>query len=139
MSGCGALSRSNAATPGFGSHARRLAATIFVLLITVAATGCQNSKPAAVDPLARGRVLYTTNCAVCHNADPNLPGTLGPPIAGSSRELVEARVLHAAYPSGYKPKRTSHVMQPLPWLAPNIDDLTAFLDAAAQQHGVPHK
>lgn len=82
-------------------------------------------------------MLYTVNCAVCHNANPNLPGTLGPPIAGSPRALVEARVLHAAYPPGYKPKRTSHVMQPLPWLAPNIDQLTAFLDAAAREHGIP--
>lgn len=113
-------------------------AAALVVLLSAAAIGCHNSsRPAAADPVEKGRVLYTTNCAVCHNANPNLPGTLGPPIAGSSRELVAARVLHAAYPPGYKPKRTSHVMQPLPWLAPNIDALTAFLDAAAKQHGIP--
>ena len=117
------------------SARRRSVATALVLFLSAALGGCHNSsQPAAADPLKKGRVLYITNCAVCHNADPNLPGTLGPPIAGSSRELVEARVLHAAYPPGYKPKRTSHVMQPLPWLAPNIDALTAFLDAAAKQH-----
>ena len=111
-----------------------------VSLPVVFLAGCQPSKPAPMDPVERGRVLYTVNCAVCHNPNPNLPGSLGPPIAGSPRALVEARVLHAAYPPGYKPKRTSHVMQPLPWLAPNIDQLTAFLDAAAREHGIPsHK
>jgi len=111
-------------------------AAIFIAF-GAALAGCHNSKPAPMDPVERGRVLYATNCAVCHNPNPNLPGSLGPPIAGSPRALVEARVLHAAYPPGYKPKRTSHVMQPLPWLAPNIDQITAFLDAAAREHGIP--
>ncbi len=56
---------------------------------------------------------------------------MGPPIAGSSRELIEARVLHSSYPTGYHPKRASHLMQPMPWLASKIDDLNAFLDYAA--------
>ena len=75
------------------------------------------------------------NCALCHNTNPNLPGSLGPPIAGSPRELVEARVLHRSYPAGYKPRRTTHLMRPLPWLAPKIDDLTAFLDYAKNHPG----
>jgi mono/diheme cytochrome c family protein len=120
---------------------RRLAAAALIVILSAAISGCQNnSKPAPPDPLEKGRALYTANCAVCHNADPNQSGPLGPPIAGAPRALVEARVLHATYPPGYKPKRASRVMQPLPWLAPNIDQLTAFLDAAAQQHGIPaHK
>ena len=70
------------------------------------------------------------NCASCHNTNPNHDGSSGPAIAGSPRELVEARVLHQSYPPGYKPKRTTHLMRKLPWLAPRIDDLTAFLAAA---------
>ena len=78
-----------------------------------------------------GRQVFMANCAACHNTNPNLPGSLGPAIAGSPRALLEARVLHSSYPPGYKPKRTTHLMQPMPWLAPKIGDLTAFLDRAA--------
>jgi mono/diheme cytochrome c family protein len=78
-----------------------------------------------------GRQVFMANCASCHNTNPNLAGSLGPPIAGSPHALVEARVLHSSYPPGYTPKRTTHLMQPMPWLAPRIDDLTAFLDYEA--------
>jgi len=87
-------------------------------------------QPKKVTPVARGQIIYMINCAVCHNPDPNLPGTEGPPIAGSSRELVADRVLHLTYPPGYKPKRNTHLMRAIPTLAPEIGNLTAFLDAA---------
>jgi mono/diheme cytochrome c family protein len=74
-----------------------------------------------------------TNCVVCHNLDPNLPGSQGPAIAGSSPALIEARVLHLSYPPGYQPKRTSHAMRAFPQLAGQIDNLAAFLQAAKQQ------
>ena len=74
-----------------------------------------------------------TNCVVCHNPDPNLPGSQGPPIAGSSGELIADRVLYLKYPTGYKPKRTTHAMRALPQLANQIDNLTAFLEEAAKQ------
>ncbi len=45
---------------------------------------------------------------------------------------MEARVLHQSYPPGYKPKRTTHLMRALPWLAPEIDNITAFLADAKQ-------
>jgi hypothetical protein len=38
------------------------------------------------------------------------------------------------YPPGYKPKRTTHQMRPLPWLGDHIGDLTAYLDAAENQN-----
>ncbi|HXN12162.1 MAG TPA: hypothetical protein VN865_03585 [Candidatus Acidoferrales bacterium] len=90
--------------------------------------------PAApMTPAQRGRIVYMTNCVICHNANPNLPGTQGPPIAGSPRVLVYDRVMFLKYPPGYKPKRTTHAMRALPQLANRIDDLTAFLAEAAQQ------
>ncbi len=88
---------------------------------------CQAKK---VSPVERGRIIYMANCLVCHNADPNLPGSQGPPIAGSSRELVAARVLHLAYPPGYTPKRNTHAMRAIPTLAPEIGNIVAFLAAA---------
>jgi|SRR5271157_2183621 len=103
--------------------------SVLVLMAAVVVlVGACSSKP--VTPARRGRQIYMSNCVVCHNTDPNLPGSQGPAIAGSSRELVEARVLHLSYPPGYKPKRTTHAMRALPQLAGQIDDITAFLDEA---------
>jgi mono/diheme cytochrome c family protein len=96
----------------------------------VAASGCQ---PKKTTPVERGRVMYLTNCVVCHNTDPNLPGSQGPPIAGSSRELVDARVLHLAYPPGYTPKRTTHAMRAIPTLAPEIDNIAAYLQSVVKR------
>ena len=78
-------------------------------------------------PAARGKQVYLSQCIACHNRDPSKNGPLGPAIKGSSRELLETRVLRGTYPPGYKPKRGSAIMKPMPQLAPAIDDLTAFL------------
>jgi mono/diheme cytochrome c family protein len=75
----------------------------------------------------RGKKVYAANCIACHNADPTKPGPVGPALKGSSRELIEARVMLAAYPAGYTPKRDTKLMVPLPQLANKIDDLAAFL------------
>jgi mono/diheme cytochrome c family protein len=90
-----------------------------------------NSKPP--DPVEKGRLVYMTNCVVCHNPNPNLPGTQGPAIAGSSQALLEARVLHLSYPPGYTPQQTTHTMRAFPQLKKNMGDLHAFLVAAEQQ------
>jgi len=111
-------------------RAARIAEVSLLACAALAASACQAKD---VTPAARGRVVYMTNCVVCHNPDPNLAGSQGPPIAGSPRELVEARVLHLAYPAGYKPKRNTHAMRALPFLAPEIGNITAFLQEAAHQ------
>jgi len=104
-------------------------------LILAGLTACTKPAPAPSmesTQVAAGRQIFIINCSSCHNINPNLDGSLGPAIAGSPRALVAARVLHRAYPPGYKPKRATHLMRPLPWLAPEIDDLTAYLAAARQ-------
>lgn len=98
-------------------------------MLAITLSACGPSKP--MTPAERGRIVYMTNCVVCHNADPNLAGSQGPPIAGSSRELVYDRVIFLTYPPGYTPKRSTHTMRPLPQLKDRIDDLTTFLDDAA--------
>lgn len=107
------------------SRGARLAA---LTLLTAAIVACGPSVPQT--PAQRGRIVYMTNCVVCHNRNPNLPGSQGPPIAGSSRKLVQDRVLHLSYPPGYTPKRKTHAMRAFPQLAGEIDNLTAFLQAA---------
>jgi mono/diheme cytochrome c family protein len=76
----------------------------------------------------RGRRIYMTVCISCHNPDPSKDGPIGPAIQGSSRELIEARVLHQAYPPGYTPKRKTALMPKQPQLAKNVPDLAAFLN-----------
>jgi mono/diheme cytochrome c family protein len=107
------------------------------LMCASLAAGC--GKPRELSAVERGEVVYRTNCISCHNADPNLPGPIGPAIAGSPRALIEARVLHGTYPAGYAPQRTTRTMRALPWLDGHIDDLTAYLGAvAAHPHNRPH-
>lgn len=112
----------------------RVYAVCGALLAAVAAvplSACESKPLTAVE---RGRRVYVAHCVECHNPDPTSPGTQGPEIAGSSRELIEARVLHLSYPPGYKPKRTTNGMKAMPQLASRIEDLTAFLaDAAHNQ------
>jgi mono/diheme cytochrome c family protein len=107
----------------------RLAARFLAMLSLSAAavvvSACTQSTP--LTPAERGRRVYLANCITCHNPDPTQPGSTGPEIAGASRELLEARVLHTAYPPGYTPKRATHAMVALPYLAARIDDVAAFL------------
>ena len=88
------------------------------------------ASPGSEDPIERGRRVYAANCVVCHNPDPNLNGPIGPVIAGSPRELVEARVMRAGYPPGHTPKRDTKLMMPLPHLEAEIPAIAAFLAAA---------
>jgi mono/diheme cytochrome c family protein len=108
--------------------ARTICASISMLALAVAAAACGKSQP--LTPAQQGRIVYMTNCVVCHNPNPSLDGSQGPAIAGSSRELIEDRVLHLSYPPSYHPKRTTHAMRALPQLAGQIDNLAAFLDQA---------
>jgi mono/diheme cytochrome c family protein len=101
-------------------------------MFALALSACGSPAP-PMTPAERGRIVYTTNCIVCHNPDPNLPGSQGPPIAGSSRELIYDRVMYLKYPPGYTPKQNTHTMRALPQLVNRTDDLTAFLADAAKQ------
>ena len=74
-----------------------------------------------------GRSTYNANCIACHAMDPRTDGALGPAVAGSPLELIEARVMRAEYPAGYTPKRATRVMVPMPHLQPKLPELAAYL------------
>ena len=75
----------------------------------------------------RGRGVYLANCVACHNNDPSKDGPIGPTIKGSSKELLQARVLSTSYPPGYKPKRPTKVMPQFPFLKDEIPYLAVYL------------
>ena len=110
------------------------------------AATAQSAAPAAVEPtgasaavavesrtpeelIAAGRSVYNANCIACHAMDPKIDGALGPAVAGSSLELLEARVVRGGYPEGYEPKRPSRVMVALPHLEPRLPELAAYLQS----------
>ena len=100
-------------------------APLAAVALAIAAAGCSEG---GLSPSAeRGRQVYLAHCIACHSTDPAQPGPVGPPIRGSSRELLEAKILHGTYPPGYTPKRPTKVMVPLPTVAPDIAALTDYL------------
>jgi mono/diheme cytochrome c family protein len=101
-------------------------------LLAPAAFACACGEAEPQSAAARGAKIYANVCIVCHHADPNLDGSVGPALAGSSYELLEARLLRGEYPPGYTPKRETQAMPPLPHLADYIGDIAAFLAEAAQ-------
>jgi mono/diheme cytochrome c family protein len=102
-----------------------------LLLLVMALPACSNESDksgGAQDPdWQRGRAVYAANCIACHNNDPAKDGPIGPAIKGSSKELLETRVLTTSYPPGYKPKRVTRVMPQFPFLKDEIPYLTAYL------------
>lgn len=107
--------------------------TILATTLLGLSTACSESTEAGADPaVERGRQVYLGICTACHHADPAKDGTAGPAIVGSSRELLEARVVRGEYPPGYTPKRPSQIMPRFPQLAGEIDALHAFLNAESR-------
>jgi hypothetical protein len=87
-----------------------------------------NPAPRLSDAAERGRTAFASYCIPCHDAaNPHNRGLLGPPVARSSKELLEARVLRGEYPPGYEPKQTGNTMVKLPHVAQHLDDIAAFL------------
>ena len=108
--------------------------TILAAMALGISTACSEASEVGADPaVERGSQVYLGICTACHNADPAKDGTAGPAIAGSPRELLEARVVRGEYPPGYTPKRPSQIMPKFPQLAGEIDALYAFLNADARR------
>lgn len=80
-------------------------------------------------PIERGRAVYQSVCLACHHSNPAQAGSLGPDVAGASRELLEAKLLRGEYPPGYTPKRDSNAMPRFPHLAGDLDALAAYLSS----------
>lgn len=100
-----------------------------VFLFCLLCCGCSDDSG---DLATRGERVYRANCIACHNMDPAQEGVMGPAVAGARPELIEARVLRGEYPPGYRPKRETALMQPLPYLKDDIPALAAYLAGGAE-------
>jgi mono/diheme cytochrome c family protein len=105
----------------------------WLIVLALGAAACSQGEPSdAQAALAkRGEQVYLNNCTACHARKPSEPGPVGPPIAGSSLELLQAMVLRNEYPPGYTPKRATKGMIALPHLEPELPALAAYLAKAA--------
>jgi mono/diheme cytochrome c family protein len=105
---------------------------VAIMLLAMAMSACskdsdQGDKAAKNPDWERGRAVYVANCVACHNNDPSKDGPIGPANKGSSKELLEARVLSTSYPPGYKPKRPTKIMPQFPFLKDEIPYLAEYL------------
>lgn len=108
---------------------------LFLILIALGGVACTKSTPSNSEPQTpqalaeKGKKVYGVNCIACHAADPKVDGAVGPALYGASLDLLQHRVLKVNYPEGYKPKRTSHIMPPFPYLKDDIPALHAYLNS----------
>lgn len=104
------------------------------ILMLLLFTSCNKKNSHPLTPIeSKGKSIYMANCSACHNPDPRLPGSVGPDVAGSSMVLITTRIMHKSYPAGYKPKRNSALMPPLPFLEHDIPALHAYLNSFLKQ------
>lgn len=103
-------------------------ATSLLAACAGAALACSSGESVQLSETAqRGRGVYMNVCVACHNADPGRGGAIGPDLVGSTRELIEWRVVKGEYPPGYTPKQATGAMPAFPHLAAEVDALYAFI------------
>ena len=111
-------------------HASVVAAALVAIACSDGSNAPADGDSSQAAAVKRGRQIYQNVCIACHNADPTQPGSLGPPLAGASQALLEAKLLRGGYPPGYTPSRPGQTMPRFEYLKDHIGDLAAFL----QQH-----
>ena len=89
----------------------------------------KNETPTLGSDPEKGKVVYYANCISCHNYNPKKPGSIGPQIYKSSKELLSKKINFGKYPKNYKPKKSTKIMPMLPHLDNEIANLHAFLNA----------
>jgi mono/diheme cytochrome c family protein len=102
----------------------------FALVALALACSAEETSDPASALAKRGEQVYLANCTACHALDPAQAGPVGPPVAGSSLALLEAKVLRNEYPPGYTPQRDTKAMIPLVHLAPDLPAVAEFLGRA---------
>lgn len=100
----------------------------FFCLIFFFSLSCSAKEPQSARA-KKGKALYQATCTACHNADPKKAGAIGPEIYGSRLDVMTEKTKKNAYPKGYKPKRPTTIMIPLPHLTDaDIAAIHAYLN-----------
>jgi len=111
-----------------GAKLHRIVRRLWTGLLALAVLACSDTAGPQT-AAQRGETIYRNACTTCHAQDPAQDGVLGPPVAGASAELLEAKLVRGEYPPGYTPKRATNQMPPLPHLKDYIADLATYLDS----------
>ena len=101
--------------------------------LVLGALACSQGETGEAALAQRGAQVYLNNCTACHARTPSEPGPVGPPIAGASLELLQAKVLRNEYPPGYTPQRDTKAMIPLAHLEPELPAIAAYLSKAREK------
>lgn len=92
--------------------------------------------PTAQD-LERGARVYKANCLRCHNADPNVKGSIGPEQVDAPFEVVVSKIMTGKYPdplpAGFTPKRKTRAMTPLRQLKGDIPYIYAWIQSVKKK------
>ena len=87
--------------------------------------------------LQRGAKVYKANCVRCHNADPNMKGSLGPEQIDAPFEVVVSKIMTGKYPeslpAGFTPKRKTRAMTPLKNLKADIPYIHAWIQSVKKK------
>lgn len=83
--------------------------------------------------IEKGRRLYLSHCIQCHNRDPNLKGSLGPEMVDAPLDVMTSKVMTGKYPEklppGFRPKRSTRAMRPIPKLKEDIPSIHAWVQS----------
>ena len=88
---------------------------MWALLLLCLFLVCCQEKKIPTDPIKtalidKGKSVYMTTCIACHNPDPKISGSIGPEVYGSSKVLIESKIVSGEYPPNYVPKRKTKLM-----------------------------
>jgi mono/diheme cytochrome c family protein len=83
------------------------------------------------DLIAKGKIVYMSNCTQCHNKDPRESGSLGPSQVATPWEVFKVKIVTGRYPKalppGYTPLRTTKAMRKFPNLEGDLPALWAYI------------
>lgn len=74
-----------------------------------------------------GEVIYKTVCSKCHNINPTKPGSIGPELFTTPKEVFKTKVITGTYPASYKPKRKTRIMPRFKNLTNKIDSIYNYI------------
>ena len=102
------------------------------LIILIFCLASFNANPSTRIPtdqvsIQEGKRVYLTTCVTCHNSNPHKPGSIGPDLYTTPREVFQSKVPSGLYPKGYTPKRKTRVMPKFKHLTNKVDAIYNYI------------